>query len=653
MAIQTHWLVMEEQEIIRRIRQRYMNRKPLNLSAVKRDEPELVKAVYSTTPYWGWKGALADAGIDYSNIRVYVRDYAECKICGERSQSLTMHLLNYHGITPEEYREDYPGAEIQSESLREQRTGISFVERHPDYIEHWEPIYTPEYVLDRLHEYAQLGYWMEVTTIGTIDVSLPDVSRKYLGVDWDEAVRMIGFNPAEFRGLVRDEDFTLDDFRNWLAEREQKGLSCSHCTIMNEYDDRRRRPRIYVWALHRYGNWRQAMRAAGADFSKPAYGGHHYLWKDQVDEELKRMRDAGEDMSHGAVSLLPLGGQLVNQASYFYGSWTAALDAFQVPLNLRTRRVRYDTPKDVVEGIAYRIKNGFSLAPVEMYFGFRSDIPLFKRAFKFFGSWEKGVAKARGNTEHRQQAKDPHFPTKAKILAEMKRRRKAGQLLAQREVKYHETGKHLYVMSIGFFGSWQEGVRAAGIDPKEYHQWNLQPPGKYTNKQEVLDAIRQRSLKNQPLNARGLTHGDYQDVPLLYTARKLFGTWEDAVSVAGIDYSTVVRKKQDYSLMEQRTYNTYPIADDVIVEIRRREKEGWPLTHRALTHGEMQYRDNALLTAAIKFFDGDWDNALVAAGIDLDRIHPAWVRERKERNRQKREAAMRGDTTKKSLKAKN
>lgn len=626
---------MNRTQIVHCIRQRFVKRKPLNLSAVKRDDPQLVEAVYAVQPYWGWRAALTDAGIDYDSIRVELRQTVECHICGKRYHLLPVHLIKTHEITSEDYLESYPGAELVSEELRENMTGVAITPRHPDFIEHWEPIYTPEYVLDRLNAYAEQGYWMERENIHKIDCTLIFAISKYLNIDWDTALRRIGLDPTEMRGIVRDDDYTLDDFRKWLEEREAKGLSCTHGVIMQEYDEWRRRPRMYVWAIRQYASWHQALLAAGVDLAKPVYGGHHFLTRQQVLDEICRMRDAEEDLSHAAVSLLPLGGQLTSAASKFYGTWTAALDAAEVPQQLRTRQVSYETREDVLGAIAQRIENQFSLAPLELYYGYRSDVPLWKKTFELFGSWHKGVTQASDNVEHRRQARDTLFPSKAKVIEEIRRRGEAGQLLAKREMTHEETDKHLYVMAIGYFGSWQGAIRSAGFDPREYHQWNLHPPGKYASEQEVIAAIKQRHRKKHPLNARGLTHGKHQDVPLIYTARKLFGSWEQAVTVAGIDYGSVTRKKQDYTRMEGRVYQSYETREEVIQAIKKRIDKGLPITYRSIEHGDIRFRDNALLIAGKKLFDGDWDNALVAAGLNLEDVHPAWVLERK---RKKREA---------------
>lgn len=73
------------------------------------------------------------------------------------------------------------------------------------------------------------------------------------------------------------------------------------------------------------------------------------------------------------------------------------------------------------------------------------------------------------------------------------------------------------------------------------HVWNLNPRRKYLDNKGVIAAIRRRKRNRQAINARGLTHGDHQDAPLLYSGRKLFGGWPEAVRAAGIGYESVVR----------------------------------------------------------------------------------------------------------------
>jgi hypothetical protein len=87
--------------------------------------------------------------------------------------------------------------------------------------------------------------------------------------------------------------------------------------------------------------------------------------------------------------------------------------------------------------------------------------------------------------------------------------------------------------------------------------------------------------------------------------------------------------------MKDRTYQTYTTRKEVTSEIQRRIQKQLPVTYRALAHGSQEIRDNPLLVAGKKFYSGDWDKALRAAGVDLKAIQPDWVRDRKKRNKAK------------------
>src|SRR5437899_11933704 len=131
--------------VIREIQRLHSLRAPLNIPAVKRSHPKLIERVYAVRPFWGWKRALEDAGLDYKKINVELLDYVDCKICGRDMGGLSYHLISQHQIAPEDYRHEYPGAELVCETIR---AGIAErkLRKRPALL-HWETIWTPEYVL--------------------------------------------------------------------------------------------------------------------------------------------------------------------------------------------------------------------------------------------------------------------------------------------------------------------------------------------------------------------------------------------------------------------------------------------------------------------------------------------------------------------------
>jgi hypothetical protein len=104
--------------IARRIRNLHRRRVPLNLPAVKRSHPALVKAVYSVRPFWGWKSALEPSGVEYSEIRKRLEDEVRCWLCGKMLGCLPVHLKAVHSIDGDGYLQDHPDAEVVSESFR-------------------------------------------------------------------------------------------------------------------------------------------------------------------------------------------------------------------------------------------------------------------------------------------------------------------------------------------------------------------------------------------------------------------------------------------------------------------------------------------------------------------------------------------------------
>ena len=75
-------LTKAQRAVVSRIKTLHNKGAPLNITAVRRHSHELLRAAYGTTRFWGWRAALADAGIDYARIRCELQDFAVCRICG-------------------------------------------------------------------------------------------------------------------------------------------------------------------------------------------------------------------------------------------------------------------------------------------------------------------------------------------------------------------------------------------------------------------------------------------------------------------------------------------------------------------------------------------------------------------------------------------
>ncbi|MBA7491544.1 hypothetical protein ES702_02092 [subsurface metagenome] len=97
----------------------------------------------------------------------------------------------------------------------------------------------------------------------------------------------------------------------------------------------------------------------------------------------------------------------------------------------------------------------------------------------------------------------------------------------------------------------------------------------------VMDKVKKYNRKGIPLNVGHMVH---YDQPLVLAARNLFGSWQEALEVAGFDYSKV-RKLQIWT------------KEKVIQGIKKLKDEGIPLTYLAMREANM-----SLLQAARTHF---------------------------------------------------
>lgn len=321
--------MLSKSQIVARIQKLHREGYPLNISAVKRRWPALIASVYARKAYWGWKQALADAGIAYSDIKVELLDYTTCQICGDVYQNVGSHLNLIHEVTGEDYLKEFPGSELVCETLRLIRPGPL---RDPRSLPHWEPIWTPEYVLDRLHAYRLLGTPLYVANIARVDSSLAAQIARQLG-SWDRALEKIGVNPLETR-RVRDRS-ALHRPEGILAEiqrRHAAGLPLNPFALTYAKDVSKRDQMLLKGGRRQFGSWPEAVRAAGLNPDDVISGTKVavYRSKTAVKREIKRRHKEGLPLNHHNLVKGESGqrdGPLLHAGIRLYGNWDQALEA--------------------------------------------------------------------------------------------------------------------------------------------------------------------------------------------------------------------------------------------------------------------------------------------------------------------------------------
>ena len=183
--------------------------------------------------------------------------------------------------------------------------------------------------------------------------------------------------------------------------------------------------------------------------------------------------------------------------------------------------------------------------------------------------------------------------TRKTIIEEIKRLKSQGV-----ELNYTSAeANHLNLVRAAawHFGTWRRAVESSGIDYEslsKYRRWD---------QQRIIQRILDLHHEGADLSWRAVSLE--VDPPLAAAALRPngFASWRDAIAAAGLDINLVAR---------YQSWN----ADRIVKEIKKLHKQSSPLSSKA-----MQSTNQPLFCAGRRKF-GSWDDALRAAGLNVDKI---------------------------------
>ncbi|MGD2174391.1 MAG: hypothetical protein PVJ27_03225 [Candidatus Brocadiaceae bacterium] len=204
-----------------------------------------------------------------------------------------------------------------------------------------------------------------------------------------------------------------------------------------------------------------------------------------------------------------------------------------------------------------------------------------------FGGWGAAV-NAAGLDYARDVRRIPKW-TRDKIIEAIKEAYEAGEDLSWTSVTKNKDYSALAYAAIrdNQFGSWDDALAAAGIDPadvRRYESWD---------EDKIVRRIRERKKKGQPLNSKAMQE---QASKLFNAALNYFEGWDKALEAAGI-------KPED--VYKRRRWSTKIIKKE-IKELHRQGED--------LAAPNMRKNHSSLYSAACKYF-GTWTGAREACGI--------------------------------------
>lgn len=437
--------VREVARIVKAIRDRHQRRLPLNIHAMKREDPALLDAAFEVRPFLGWKQAVELALGGYDRIRVELEEFVICEICGAERKILQPHIEKKHEIPIGEYCRRFPGAPVTAEAIRATRMNAS------EILPHWEPLWSVEYAVDRVFAWHQAGEPVNIDNVYSYDRPLRTWTATHCG-SWDDVLRAAGLDPGEHR--IHSAPATAKEVLDFIRERARQGLQLNRRYVHEHF---------YVvegGAKRLFGSWADAIRAAGFDSlefaQRPAYSRKELI---SLIRELKR---GGQALNYQALDDAGLGKIYVAGIRHF-GSWDEALKA--AGYSPAHHRINGPTPgpEQLLALIRKRVQAGKAVNTQALSNDKLSKWTKLGR--RYFGSWDQALAGAGLDpAQHRRYAPPMSEERLKKIIREWAAQ---GDELSYAALRRAGSCAP-YNAGLRLYGSWYEAIRKAGVRPEDH-----------------------------------------------------------------------------------------------------------------------------------------------------------------------------------------
>jgi hypothetical protein len=305
-----------QKRIVQQIQALHRTHAPLNISAVKRHQPTLLRQVMTLKHFAGWRQALEAAGLSYAKIRIELLDHCICALCGEKMFVLSSHLAAKHGMSKAQYCRKFPDESTMSEQMRAEKTESL---RQPP---HWEPVWSREYMIDYLIYKHQRGEDLAPWSIYQNEPAVHGNIKKYFG-SYRAAIEAAGIDYRQIRVIDLTERWTPAKVLERIRKLHQKR------PLTSTGDIRRRDSRLYDRCHRYFGGCVPAVEAAGIPYVRLTARRSRQWTKQTVLHTIQVLGNSGSSLRKAALST-QLDGQteiLLATADQYFGSWDDALRA--------------------------------------------------------------------------------------------------------------------------------------------------------------------------------------------------------------------------------------------------------------------------------------------------------------------------------------
>ncbi|MBU6178291.1 MAG: hypothetical protein KGR69_01445 [Verrucomicrobia bacterium] len=593
----------ERQEILDWIRFEHRDGRALNLHAVKRRNPDLLRRVYEVRPFWGWWQAIRDAGLDYGELKVELEETVTCRICGYEGQQLHVHLDRRHGISSADYRARFPGAEIASEARRARmkKDGGNHL------LPHWEPLYSNEYMMDRAWRYHLLGHRLRTTWICEHDHNLwQHIHRQ--GITWESFVTGLGI-PYPEAITTRPPGMTRGELLEGLRRVHRELGETPRISRLAE-----KHHSLFTGVRRHFETYEAALEAAGVPLPDRPYPPRREYSPEEVLETLQRLSREGVRITATGIRADPERRDL-HHAIEKMGGYPALREQLGVAKPPPPRNEVNHSREEVIAALRKRASTGKLFTVPSLREGGDADPELLRSARHHFARWTDLLGAAGLQPEH--HAKPRARRRREEWLAAIRRHHEAGGSLDRRVLIGDPVSGPLFRRGFKLFRNWEKALEAAGLpvtlaDSRE------------AARQEIVSEIR-AAFPGTEVPAAVVMKSAPETADLLRRALSVFRSWSAAARAAGLGIASVpkpirvetVRSRPDRlrkpSTKSWRAMRSEKKArrEAVIDAIRKRHAENRPLYLRGVRHDPT---GAGLYRKAIECFRS-WKAAVAAAGL--------------------------------------
>ena len=242
------------------IRKRFENHDPLNLSAVEIEAPWLLEGLFDPARFVGWRECIEAAGVPVERIRIEPLPGVTCRECGFEGETLWSHLGKAHGMTSADYLSAHPTAETSSEAHRADKLANRHGRPAKLIIPHWEPAWSPNYALDRLHHFSRAGIPLNYTHIAKNEPGFGSYVRRVFG-SWDAGLAAAGLDVGTVRRARATVSHTSEKIVRHLREQERAMPGLLHIRAVRSGPVKS----LVTAAFRHFGSYENALAAAGID----------------------------------------------------------------------------------------------------------------------------------------------------------------------------------------------------------------------------------------------------------------------------------------------------------------------------------------------------------------------------------------------------